>query len=233
MIAIGMVASFLTANLTVAFVLGVAFNAPLALFSNSDWGLSASFLDFSRGIISLSSIAFFISLAVAMLYLSSILIGRRHWIGSPKGQQKSVHYVVRIVAALVIAYSLTFFFRNNDIIRIDATEEQLSSLSEGSVELLADIQNQVEIDAFISPAESMPEQYVQTRINLLTAFSREIDRESKMVTVDIHEISAEDNASTTAEKYGIVNQNGVTPSFRTGRRSIYGLAKRFVPWTCF
>ena len=56
----------------------------------------------------------------------------------------------------------------------------------------------------------MPEQYVQTRINLLTAL-REIDRESKNVTVDIHEISAEDNASTTAEKYGVINQNGVTP----------------------
>jgi ABC-2 type transport system permease protein len=223
MIAIGMVASFLTANLTVAFVLGVAFNAPLALFTNSDWGLSASFLDFSRGIISLSSMAFFISLAIAMLYLCSILIGRRHWVGSPKGQVKSLHYSSRIVASLVIAYSCTFFFRNNDIIRIDATEEQLSSLSNGSIELLSDIESQVEIDAFISPAESMPEQYVQTRINLLTAL-REIDRESRLVSVDIHEISAEDNASTTAEKYGIENQNGVTPPLFVQEDG------RFMPW---
>ena len=162
MLAIGMVASFLTANLTVAFVLGVAFNAPLALWPNSDWGLSASFLDFSRGIISLSSMAFFIFLALAMLYLCSILIGRRHWVGSPSGQNKTVHYSIRVVSCLAIAYSLTFFFRNNDVIRIDATAEQLSSLSQGSIDLLADIDGQVEIDAFISPAEAMPEQYVQT-----------------------------------------------------------------------
>ena len=167
MLAIGMVASFLTSNLTVAFVLGVAFNAPLALLPNAEWGLSASFLDFSRGTISISSMAFFISLAVAMLYLCSILIGRRHWVGSPTGGDKKFHYTARVLASLVIAYSLTFFFRNNDFIRIDATAEQLSSLSQGSKDLLGQIDGQVEIDAFISPADSMPEQYVQTRINLI------------------------------------------------------------------
>ena len=223
MLAIGMVASFLTANLTVAFVLGVAFNAPLALWPNTDWGLSASFLDFSRGTISLSSMAFFLSLAIAMLYLCSVLIGRRHWVGSPSGTNKTFHYATRAIACLVIAYSLTIFFRNNDIVRIDATEEQLSSLSKGSIELLADIEGQVEIDAFISPSDSIPEQYVQTRINLLTAL-REIDRESKKVTVEIHEISAEDNASTTAEKYGVENQNGVTPPLFVQEDG------RFMPW---
>jgi ABC-type uncharacterized transport system involved in gliding motility auxiliary subunit len=223
MLAIGMVASFLTSNLTVAFVLGVAFNAPLALLPNAEWGLSASFLDFSRGTISISSMAFFISLAVAMLYLCSILIGRRHWVGSPTGTNKKFHYGTRVIASVVIAYSLTFFFRNNDFIRIDATAEQLSSLSEGSKDLLGQIDGQVEIDAFISPADSMPEQYVQTRINLLTAL-REIERSSKQVIVDIHEITAEDNASITAEKYGVVNQNGVTPPLFVQEDG------RFMPW---
>ena len=223
MLAIGMVASFLTSNLTVAFVLGVAFNAPLALLPDAEWGLSASFLDFSRGTISISSMAFFISLAVAMLYLCSILIGRRHWVGSPTGTNKKVHYTTRVIASVVIAYSLTFFFRNNDFLRIDATAEQLSSLSEGSKDLLDQINGQVEIDAFISPADSMPEQYVQTRINLLTAL-REIERSSKQVIVDIHEITAEDNASITAEKYGVVNQNGVTPPLFVQEDG------RFMPW---
>ena len=118
MIAIGMVASFLTPNLTVAFVLGVAFNAPLALLPNTNWGLSASFLDFSRGTISISGIVFFVSLSVAMLYLCSILIGRRHWVGSPTGKIKIFHYAIRVIASLGIAYSLTFIFRNNDIIRL-------------------------------------------------------------------------------------------------------------------
>ena len=175
MLSIGMVASFLTSNLTVAFVLGVAFNAPLALF---EWGILANFLDFSRGIISFSSVTFFASLALAMLYLCSILIGRRHWVGSQNGSIKVVHYSARVVSAIVIAYACTVFARNHDFVRIDATAEQLSSLSNGSIEILNEIDTLVEIDAFISPSDAMPEQYVQTRINLLTAL-REIDRESK------------------------------------------------------
>jgi hypothetical protein len=223
MLAIGMVASFLTANLTVAFVLGVAFNAPIALLPESEWGISYNFLDFSRGIISISGIAFFIGVAVSMLYLSSILIGRRHWVGSTKGSSKVSHYTVRVFAAVIIALGLTQFFRYNDVVRIDSTEEQLSSLSSGSISVLKNLNSQVEIDAFVSPAESMPEQYVQTRINLLTAL-KEIDRESKNVLVKIHEITPEDNASVTAEKYGVENQNGINPPLFVQEDG------RFMPW---
>ena len=69
----------------------------------------------------------------------------------------------------------------------------------------------------------MPEQYVQTRINLLTAL-REIERNGNQVIVDIHEITAEDNASTTAEKYGVENQNGITPPLFVQEDG------RFMPW---
>ena len=136
MIAIGMVASFLTSNLTVAFVLGVAYNSPFALLANSEWGVASNFLDFSRGIISISGIAFFLGLAIAMLYLCSILIGRRHWAGSPEGTNKMIHFFRSWYAGLVMAFSITQVFRNNDFIRIDATAEQLSSLSDGSIALL-------------------------------------------------------------------------------------------------
>ena len=70
MLAIGMVASFLTNNLTVGFILGVLFNVPLVLLTSvdsivsqntwarllSEWGLLARFEPFGRGLISLASI---------------------------------------------------------------------------------------------------------------------------------------------------------------------------------
>ena len=94
-----------------------------------------------------------------MLYLCSILIGRRHWAGSQNGSIKVVHYSARVVSAIVIAYACTVFARNHDFVRIDATAEQLSSLSDGSIEILREIDTLVEIDAFISPSDAMPEQY--------------------------------------------------------------------------
>ena len=68
MLAIGMVASFLTANLTVGFILGAVFNLPLAFAAEADviipgasvtraisqWSLTAQSETFSRGVINFS-----------------------------------------------------------------------------------------------------------------------------------------------------------------------------------
>ncbi len=89
MLAIGMVASFLTGNLTVGFILGMAFNAPLAFASSAEvivsttdwanavrrWSLAERFVDFGRGVISLSSVLYFVAIAAAM-YTSVCEIAR-------------------------------------------------------------------------------------------------------------------------------------------------------------
>src|SRR4029079_9805876 len=94
MLAIGMVASFLTPNLTVSFILGALFNAiPVMTYyadvlvpssttarQISQWSFAAQFDDFGRGVISLSSIAFFALIIVLGIYLSMVLIGKRHWL---------------------------------------------------------------------------------------------------------------------------------------------------------
>src|SRR5262245_7378394 len=108
MIAMGMVASFLTSNLTVAFILAVAFNAPLVFASYSDvimdrrWALAVKdfsiaerFGDFGRGVISLSGVAYFVALAAVMLYVCMVLIRRRHWVGRGVGATMRVHYTIR------------------------------------------------------------------------------------------------------------------------------------------
>ena len=45
------------------------------------WSLAEQFRDFGRGVISLSSDDLFLLIVVAMLYLSMVMIGRRHWLG--------------------------------------------------------------------------------------------------------------------------------------------------------
>ncbi len=86
-------ASFLTSNLTVGFILGMLFNLPLALFGVSEWFVKDpawaetirrwsavyQFDDFKRGVLSLGGMTYFVAIAAVMVYVSMILIGRRHW----------------------------------------------------------------------------------------------------------------------------------------------------------
>lgn len=190
MLATGMVASFLTGNLTVGFILGAIFNAPLAfaewadsLFANPElaaairrWSIAEQFRDFSRGVISLSSLVYFAAIVVMMLYLCMVLIGRRHWMGGRDNPGMAGHYAVRTLAILVIGVSLTVLVGRFDQ-RIDVSSERLSSLSPDTRDLLRNLNpdRKVKIEAYVS--RTVPEEYAQTRLNLLTML-REIDRVS-------------------------------------------------------
>ncbi len=118
MLAIGMVASFLTRNLTVSFILGALFNAiPVMTYyadvlvpssttarQISQWSFAAQFDDFGRGVISLSSIAFFVLIIVLGIYLSMVLIGKRHWLrhdASPVPMGRKLQAVGGLALAVV------------------------------------------------------------------------------------------------------------------------------------
>ena len=84
--------------------------------------------DFGRGVISLSSIVYFLMIVVVMLYLCMVLIGRRHWLGGRGGKTLGPHYVVRALALVALAVGVTLLAQNWNM-RVDATEERLNSLS--------------------------------------------------------------------------------------------------------
>ena len=112
MIAVAMVGSFLTRNQTVGFIFGVLLNLPLVLSSYADavlgnqfalrvaqFSYAEQFFDFGRGVISLRALVFFGMLIAIGLYLSVVLVGRRHWVGSKDGHSMLGHYAVRTVCA--------------------------------------------------------------------------------------------------------------------------------------
>ena len=219
MLAIGMTASFLTGNLTVGFVLGALFNAPLVFAGSADvilpgewargikqWSLADQFRDFGHGVLSLSSFVYFGMIVVVMLYLCVVLIGRRHWRGGYDGQSLATHYAVRAIALGVLALSLVVLISRRDV-RADASVEGLNSLSPETKKLLAEIKpdRPVLIEAFISP--EVPESYVRTRLDLL-AMLREFEaRAGSNVRVRINDtkkFSAE--AQRAEEQYGIKGQ---------------------------
>lgn len=180
MISLGMVASFLTNNLTLGFVLGVLINAPFVMLQYADafvtsngWiqffsqaSIGRQFDDFGRGVVSLSSLIYFIMLTVFGVYLSMVLIGRRHWLGGKDGESLLGHYLLRTISLVVIASSATLFFVLHDT-RWDATAGKTSSISPKTMALIRNLESDepVRIEAFISA--DVPESYAETKSDLI------------------------------------------------------------------
>ncbi|GAA4424225.1 Gldg family protein [Bremerella cremea] len=218
MIALGMVASFMTNNLTLGFVLGIMVNAPFVLLQYSDafvtqneWvgflseaSIGKQFADFGRGVISISSLSYFLLMTIVGIYLAMVLIGRRHWLGGKDGESLLMHYIIRATCLLVIAFAGTLVFVMNDA-RWDYTENGTSSLLPQTKELVRNLSTDqpVRIEAFISA--SVPKTYAQTKLDLLNYLSEFRALGGSNVNVVIHDglEPFSETADIARETYGI------------------------------
>ena len=167
MLAVGMVASFLTSSLPVAYILGAVFNAPFVFATNADvicgnatifgcdvnladvirrWSFAEQFRDFARGVFSVSGVVFFAMIVVVMLYICMVLIGRRHWNAGGRGTGMALHYAVRASALVAVLVSVNFVFANHDL-RLDGSAEKLSTLSPATIRLLDQLRTGTTDDA--------------------------------------------------------------------------------------
>jgi ABC-type transport system involved in multi-copper enzyme maturation permease subunit len=155
MLAIGMVASFLTRNLTVAYVIGALLNAPLVFMAYisvvpglthaaatevRQWSMGGQCQEFGRGILSFSGIVYFLSITAIMLYVCMVLIGRRNWARGEETGVQSGHYTLRVLALTVVAVAAVFAVQSHDV-RVDATSERLSSLSPATITLVRELKH--------------------------------------------------------------------------------------------
>ena len=186
LIAVGMLASLLTRNATVAFIAAGLFCAVLVAAGPAAatvapglgraveaLGVFLHFDDFAKGIISLSALVYFMSIGAFFLYLNVLVLSRRHWPHSADGYPMGLHHAVRAVAVAAALVSAGVLVTNRSV-RIDVTAEQLHSLSGETRRLLDELpaDRPVFIQAFISP--DVPEPFVQTRSNLISILE-EID----------------------------------------------------------
>jgi ABC-2 type transport system permease protein len=220
MLSVGMVASFLTSNLTVGFILGALLNAPLTLFGAADlivknptlaqtvrqWSAAEQFADFERGVVSLSSVVYFLSITAVMLYVCMVLISKRHWAGREDGESKGGHYLLRTLSLLVVVGALNVFLSNNDN-RLDMTTEKLNSLSDKTRQLVKDLASDkdvppIQIDAYVSP--QVPAEYAAQKRDLISTLSELSSLSGGKIRVTKHEIENFSEEATLAEKrFGI------------------------------
>lgn len=219
MIALGMLASLLTSNATIAFVLGAAL-CSLFAFGDSVSALSQtlggvlgsvgvldSFDDFARGVVSLSGILYFASLTALVLYLNVLVVGKRHWPRQADGYPMWQHHLVRAVGLIIAVISVNAILERPPWtrLRLDVTAERLHSLSGATRSLIAELPEDrpVFIQAYVSP--EIPEQFVQTRENLLGTLNEMDSIGGAKVQVLIEDAEPFTQAARDArEKFGIV-----------------------------
>jgi ABC-2 type transport system permease protein len=186
LLAVAMVGSALTDNLTVAFILGAVLCAAFVFLDRAGaivqgapqrllerLSVVEQFRTLSTGVITAGSVTYFVALAVAAFYANVALLGRRRWPTGPKSPKLAWHTAVRVAAALVIAAAGTVLASQLRV-RVDATSEQIHSLAPDTRKLLAslDPRQPVFVHAYLSP--EVPRSYVAARANLVAAL-REFD----------------------------------------------------------
>jgi len=180
LIAVAMVGSALTANLTVAFIvsavlcaavvgfgqIGHVFPATLAAQAAGSLSFSDRFEDFGRGVVTLGGGVFFAAVAAVGLWANVMLVGRRHWAGSPSSPARTGLGVVRGVALVVAAGALVVLVSRAPV-RADMTAERLWSLSSQTRAVVNEVDpgRPVLVTAYVS--SQVPAAYVQTRESLL------------------------------------------------------------------
>ncbi len=186
LLAVAMLASLLTDNLTVAFILGGLFCAVLVFLDQagaiSTGGIERLALklstveqlrDLLTGAVTLNALVYFAGITAVALYLNTALLGRRRWPTGPKTPRFAGHYVVRAAALAAMVGSVTLLASQTRV-RWDATSEKLHSLSPETTSLLKhlDPKQPVFVYAYFSP--EVPRSYVDAR-NSLVGMLREFE----------------------------------------------------------
>lgn len=234
LIPVAMLASLLTANVTIAFIVGsllcavpigvgqAASDVSAALGQRlAPLGALPYFGDFARGIVSLNAVVYFASLAGVFLYLNVLVLQRRRWRHQPGACPVSLHATARVVALALALGSLVVLVGRTHA-RLDLTAEQLSSLSAETKALVAAVppDRPVIIRAFISP--EMPQPLVQTRENVLGTLREIGARGGGDVTVTIEQTEPySEQARLARERYNIAPRSLSDPTTGETIQDVY------------
>jgi ABC-2 type transport system permease protein len=181
LISAAMIGSQLTDNLTVSFILGLllAFlparsDYLIGIFAprtGAAWlqnGPSGQFAEFARGMVTTSGLALFVGLTVAFLYLNLALISRRNW---RRGSDTGLHRSLRFVAIGVGSVALTVIAVYK-LPRVDATVEQIHSLSGETSKLLANLDKNKPVIATAYISDDVPQSLQEQKRTLLNLLDR-------------------------------------------------------------
>ncbi len=214
LVAAGMFASVLTSSNTVAFVLGAAICAIPVFIDRLAPGnellksvsLPEQMQEFTMGIVPVSSIVYFASLAAFMLYLNAVIIGRRHWSSGREGQLMEVQFGLRALSLAVILACMNFVVgKGSEVLglQFDMTAEKAFTLSDTTLKLLKGLSKDrpILIQAFMSV--DVPREFVWKK-RRLRGLLRQYDRiGGSRISVRFVDVEPFSEEAEEARSYGI------------------------------
>ncbi len=219
----GMFASVLTNSATVAFVLGISICAIPVFLSSLSFGnsflqslsLKEQLKDFSLGMVPISSVLYFVSLTILMLYLNFVMISKRHW-SSGQQTKMGLQFVIRtiMIAFALIALNYT---ASTASVNLDFTAEKVYSLSKTTRTLLKEISSERPVDIQVFISTEVPREYVSTRKNLIGLLRQYNQLGGSRVTVRFVDVEPSSKQEDEARTLGIIPLRVTTE--RDGRRT--------------
>jgi ABC-2 type transport system permease protein len=222
LLGVAMLASMVTDNLTVAFILGGLFCAVLVFLDQvgafgtgsieriaQRLSVGAQLRDLLGGAVTLNALVYFIGIAAGALYLNTALLARRRWPTGPGDPRFGRHYSIRTLSILAVVGSVTILASQSRT-RWDATSEKLHSLAPETVALLRSLDQPVFIHAYFSP--EVPRSYVEAR-NGLVSMLREFEAASHgSVIARVIETVKYSPAARAAEETYNIRANRLPPT---------------------
>ncbi len=230
LIAVGMVASMLTSNATVAFILGSLF---CSIFVFLNWAesmlgwdagrmltrlsIGAHLQDYGDGLLTVSGLVYVLSVTGLMLYFNVLLLRMRQARGGEHAAQHMIHLGVRAGSVLVSVVAFFIMVERTGAAG-DATAERLHTLHTRTRSIVEQIPDDrpVFIEAFVSP--EVPESFVRVRKDIVNTLHRLDAVGGNRLRVIIHDTEPFSTESARASDNYSITPRAVA-EVASGRRS--------------
>lgn len=188
------------------FLLGTSFIASYiddklpglgSLFTNL-LGVFKHFGSFTKGVIDIADVIFFLVWTVLFLVLNIMYIDQRNRPGA------KLTFTIAVAVCVAIGLMFNFLMVGTSLKRFDLTEDKIYTVSEASAKILRQVDVTVQVNVYISPKESMPtamkdvEQNIKDKLEeIKIAANGKLDY--KTIYLDVANLFADENVDFMAQ----------------------------------
>ena len=156
--------NFIAAYINNLVTEGSAF-AGLGVFLMTVLGVLDHFDAFTRGVVELGDVLFFAAWTVLFLGLNILYIDGRSRPGA------RMYFSTAVALCIAIGLSFNWLIAGASLARFDMTEDQIYTISPASQSILSQLDDQVQINLYITPRAEMPADYARLEADIVGKLS--------------------------------------------------------------